>query len=427
MASSPKKTEIIPNPGSRDTRAVRKSNDEIGYRIKSGHMSLLSRKMLNVLVWYAQEMKNQEDEHGRWSLPVAQLIKDARFNSRDYDLLRQALDELQDVRVVRPARGGGITSEVMIPSYTIDNVAHEGNEMLPRGQKRRGGELRLWFMLPPELKSQLLEPNQYTRVPITIMATMRTVSGLALYEICRRYSTNPGGITKRDSWQNWWRVLVGATQDADPPEYKYVKRDVLKRGVDEVNKLTDIDVELVEFKSGKFVRDIQFNVRLKEQRSLDMGPPPLETALLARLTALGITISDAERITVRHPEGDIVATLDLLDRRLKNANQSPIESPAAYFRKALKDGYAASSRNPVALSAPVVSENETPSIPDTTEQQIGALADYDGLTDEEKDIRWQNFLNDTPGAAKAYAGRKRVGLLARKAFGVWLCKNAVRN
>ena len=75
----------------------------------------------------------------------------------------------------------------------------------------------------------------------------------------------------------------------------------------------------------------------------------------------------------------------------------------------------------------MLSKKDPPPIPDTTEQQAGVLADYDGLTDEEKDIRWQNFLDETPGAAKAYAGRKRAGLLARKAFGVWLCKNAGRN
>lgn len=340
MNAAPKQHKLTVAESPDDARIVRKSNDEIGYKVKSGHLSLLSRKIFNVLIWHAQELRKQEDAQGRWSLAVAKLIKDARFRSKDYDLLRSALDELQEVRVVRAARGGGVTSEVLIPSYTLDNVSHAGNEQLARGEKRRGGELRLWFMLPPELKRQLLDPDQYTRLPIAIMATLKTVPGLALYEICRRYVTNPGGITHRDAWQNWWRILVGATPDADPPEYKYAKRDVFKRGVEEINALTDIEVELIEFKTGKFVRDIQFSVHLKQQARLDMGPPPIDAGVLSRIAAFGLSISDAERLTARYAESDLLATITLVEDRIAHPTLTPIESPAAYFRKALRDKYA---------------------------------------------------------------------------------------
>jgi hypothetical protein len=339
MNHSPQESAVIaPEPDAR--LVVRKSNTEIGYKVKSGHLALLSRKILNVLIWDAQEHKFKEDEQGRWCIAVAKLIKNAKFNSRDYDLLRAALDELQEVRVTRMARGGGITSEVLIPSYTLDNVMRQGNEQLERGQKRRGGELRLWYMFPPELKKQLLDPEQYTRLPITIMASLKTVPGLALYEICRRYVTNPGGVTNRDTWRNWWHVLTGATPDQEPPEYKYVKRDVFKRGLEEVNSLTDIEIELIEFKSGRSVEEIQFTVQAKRQRQLDMGPPPIDTGSLSRMTALGLSISDAERLSARFSEADILATLELVEERIANVTLARIEVPGAYFRKALKDQYA---------------------------------------------------------------------------------------
>ena len=69
----------------------------------------------------------------------------------------------------------------------------------------------LWFMLPPELKRQMLDPEQYTRLPISYMVLLRMMQGFALYEICRRYVINPGGVTNRNTWQNWCHILAGAT------------------------------------------------------------------------------------------------------------------------------------------------------------------------------------------------------------------------
>jgi hypothetical protein len=271
---------------------------------------------------------------------VAKLIKDARFNSRDYDLLRSSLDELQEVRVIRHRLSGGVTSEILIPSYTLDNVSHDGNEAAERGQKKRGGCLMLWFMLPPELKSQMLDPEQYTRLPISYMVLLRTIPGFALYEICRRYVTNPGGVTNRNTWQNWWHILAGTTDDVEPPEYKYAKRDVFKRAKDEINAITDIEVELIEFKVGKSVREIQFSVKLKQQANLDMGPPALEASLLSRIVALGISISDAERLSARFSETDIADTITLVEQRMGKTHLEKLDSPAAFFKKALNESWA---------------------------------------------------------------------------------------
>ena len=425
MTAAPEKQELVVRDRD-DRHVVRKSNDEIGYRVKSGHLSLLSRKFLNVLIWYAQEMRHQEDEHGRWNLPVAKLIKDAKFASRDYELMRSALDELQDVRVIRPAKGGGVTSEVMIPSYTLDNVVHEGNEALERGQKRRGGELRLWFMLPPELKKQLLDPEQYTRLPIAIMATLKTVPGLALYEICRRYATNPGGITNRDTWQNWWRVLTGATPDTEPPEYKYANRDAFKRGVEEVNKLTDIEVEVIEFKSGKFVRDLQFAVRMKDQGRLDMGPPPIDAGLLSRITELGLTISDAERMTARYSDADITATLDLVRERMQHPTLTPIDSPAAYFRKALRDKYAASKAIAKTKKAPKLAAAAIKPVADAEPQDPAAnlaMAAFEALPLADQKRRLEQFSETLQEPLRStYAKKGLSSPMIRRSLSSWLVK-----
>ena len=63
-------------------REVRKHNTEIGYRVQSGHLSLLSRKLINVLLYYAQRMRGEEDNEGKYWVEVSKIVKDAKFNSR---------------------------------------------------------------------------------------------------------------------------------------------------------------------------------------------------------------------------------------------------------------------------------------------------------------------------------------------------------
>ena len=384
-----------------DTRIIRKNNIEIGYKIKSGSLSLLSRKLFNVLIFYAQDLRHQEDKDGRWCVQVSKLVKDAVMHSKDYDLLRASLDELQDVRVVRPRISGGVTSEVLIPSYTLDNISHHGNEELERGQKKRGGCLMLWFMLPPELKHQLLDPEQYTRLPIAYMVLLKTIPGFVLYEICRRYVTNPGHITHRDSWQNWWRVLTGSTDKVDIPEYKYAKRDVFKRGLEEINVITDIEIELIEHKIGKVVQDIQFTVRLKKQTNLDIGPAPIDPGLLAKVVGLGISISEAERYSARFNEKEIADTIALLEERMAKTHLEKVESPAAFFKKAIKESWAKSKSIAESAQLKIAEERKIKQQEKVVAKEIekqekdlkkqGAFEKFNALSEAEKGSLLQEF------------------------------------
>ena len=323
-------------------REVRKHNTEIGYRVQSGHLSLLSRKLINVLLYYAQRMRGEEDNEGKYWVEVSKIVKDAKFNSRDYELLRESLDELQSVKIIRPTENGGITSDVLIPSFTLDNTVHGTNESRPTGQKRRGGKLIVGFSLPVGVKELLLNPrSNYTVLPIVYVASLRTIGGLVLYEITKRYSTNPSGVTNRETWQWWWKILTGAAEGSAPPEYKYFKRDVIKKAVDEINTVTDLRIELIEFKEGRWVKELQFTVELSKQSAFDLDPPPIDNALLSRITALGVSTAEAEKLIQKHGEDDLRNNLAVVEERLAKTSLPELESPAAYLKTALKNQYGA--------------------------------------------------------------------------------------
>ena len=323
-------------------KSVRKSNTEIGFHIKSGHLSLLARKLINILIFYAQRLKGKEDNEGKYWVEASRLVKDILIKSKDYDMLRDAMDELQSVRIIRSTASGGITSDVLIPSFTLTNLAHSDNEARPPGQRRRGGQLMLGFSFPVHIRNIILDPrNNYTVLPILYVASLRTMGGLVLYEIAKRYSTNPSGVTNREDWQWWWRVLTGAEPESTPPLYKYFKRDVLKEAIKEINDVTDVEIELSEFKEGRCVKELQFRVGLSRQSSLDMEPPPVDTMLLSRILALGISMLEAERIMQRYSESELADNLAVVEQRANNKTLEPLVSVAAYLKSALKGSYGA--------------------------------------------------------------------------------------
>jgi hypothetical protein len=153
---------------------------------------------------------------------------------------------------------------------------------------------------------------------------------------------SPGNLTMRLPWQDWRPTLTGVpdgSEEGTYKEYKYFKRDVVKTAVDEVNTITHIDVELIEHKIGRSVSELQFRVRHKKQGGLEFEEENLfDLSLIARLTALGFTQGQAEKLYSDTDEPRLRGTLDYVEKRLKKGGE-PIDSPMAYFRHALQKGY----------------------------------------------------------------------------------------
>ena len=77
-----------------------------------------------------------------------------------------------------------------------------------------------------------------------------------------------------------------------------------------------------------------------------------------RLIAIGIKQSDAQDLYATTDEGQVRAALDHTEERMRKSSLPKLDAPAAYFRDALKKGYAKLQKNdPVratGLAAPAV-------------------------------------------------------------------------
>ncbi|WMD24000.1 replication initiation protein (plasmid) [Achromobacter seleniivolatilans] len=331
--------QIVVFEGEDDDRTLKKSNDTIAVRVERGGLSSLGRKVFNVLIYHAQQLgepgttgPTEVRNHSKYFwIPLRDVVADTRYNSNDTDLLKQQIDELQDVRVKIEGQKQ-YTSERLLSSATLYN---------PNGLNARGGIVWLGYAFPPEISSEMLRPMQYTKLSLYYLTSLRTNGGMALYEICRRYLTNPSKLTSRQSVQWWYQVLTGNPASAEVPEYKYFKRDTLLKAIREVNDVTDLIVELIEFKEGRRVAELQFSVDRKAQEPLQLSAPAVDSAAhLARLMSLGITQADALGYIGDTDEGKLIATLELVEKRIGNKQLAPVGSPAAYFHQALRGSYA---------------------------------------------------------------------------------------
>jgi len=317
---------------------IRKSNEAIGLRVVSGRLTLLNRKVFNVLMYHAQRIRKLGQDapidtpaaQKYFWVPLSVLARNASYDSRDMQFLREQIAEMQDIKLLLETDRQW-TSERLIASVTFVN---------PKGLHSRSGQVWVGFAFPPEVHESVMQPETYTRLSIHYQGLLKSGTALALYELCRRYATNPSKLTSTYSVEHWYGLLTGNPMPEKPedlPEYKYFKRDVLKNAIAEVNRITDIEVELIEHKLGRRVQQLQFRVEFKpDTQNETRAPFTIDLSLLEKLMALGMTQQEASNVIGEYPDEKITQALAVVAARLNSANGAPVNSKVAYLRWALK-------------------------------------------------------------------------------------------
>ncbi|SPB16260.1 plasmid replication protein [Caballeronia novacaledonica] len=425
-----KKTDVV-SPSSAE---LRKAVEAIAIQPKSGKITLLTRKLFNVLLAVAQ----QADEAGdTYRALLSDIVANSAFDSNDTALVKEHLRRMVSVQVEwstgtssqKPGRKWGISTLIADAEILEDPTTR-----------------RVWveFSFAPKIKKKLLDPVQYARLSLQFQSQLRSSAGLALYEICVRYLTNPSHLTMRETWE-WWRPILSGTPDTEAGdeakrEYKYFKRDYLRPAIAEVNAVTNIFVELVEHREGRRVAEIQFRVTERKQPmlALDEHPNVFDSTLVDRMVKIGIPLKDAQTLYADSEENRIRAALQMTEQRMRSTTLPPVRSAAALFKDALKKGYAP----PVeALPAASTGTGMRPPVSATAADDLKArlLSEfsayrrkearvlYDEQGEEEREIARQSFEEDVlPGLGTHMRDdwRKR-GLdskLAETSFFDWLAR-----
>ena len=293
----------------------------------SGKMTLLQRKMSNVLLLNAYDTLQSQSTHHINARTLCAMIG---YNSNDMDTLKQSLRCL---------------TETVAEWDILDEMGRQewGVSSLLSYASLKDGVCE--YAYSPALANKLHDPKIFAMINLNIQRGFTSGRALTLYENCFRFI--------RTGSTGWWsldlfRRLIGLDESIYYESYKHLNAKVIKPAVAEVNKTSNILIEMETRKRGKVVTDVRFLIRENPQMAildLDDGTGIRHGPVYARLREHGVSDRLARQWLSTHGEDHVAAKLDYVEQR------KHVRSMVGYLNIALQEDYRDTSNGGVALKS----------------------------------------------------------------------------
>ncbi|WP_427454810.1 RepB family plasmid replication initiator protein [Litorimonas sp. WD9-15] len=287
-----------------------------------GHLSLLQRKLSNVLLLNAYDALLTQTEH---EIDEKTLCVMLGYDSNDRQPLKESLKALATVH-----------AEWNILGDNQEEVEWGVSSLLSHAVLSKG---RCRYGYSPALAEKLYNPDIYASINMRIQRKFRSKHALALYENCYRFKTVKS--------TGWWtlktfRRLMGVDDSDYYAQFKHLNAKVIKPTVKEINAVSDIEITPEFKKSGRSISEIRFLIGANPQLPLldiDDDNAVKGTTVYKRLVASGISHKLAESWIAQHGEDYCASKLDLMSKQ--KASGANIVSVAGYLSAAIKQDYQA--------------------------------------------------------------------------------------
>ncbi|MBO9409384.1 replication initiation protein [Shimia sp. R9_1] len=296
----------------------------------SGKLSLLQRKLSNVLLLNAYDTLTSQSKH---SIDARTLCMMIGYNSNDMETLKASLRGL---------------AETVAEWDMLDEKGQQewGVSSLLSYAKLKGGVCE--YSYSHALAEKLHDPKVFALINLNIQRKFTSGHALALYENCYRFI--------RTGSTGWWsmelfRRLMGLDGSSYYESYKHLNAKVIKPAVAEVNKTSNILIEPETRKQGRVVTDIRFRIKENPQLAIldiDDGEGMRHGPVYARLRELGVSDRLARQWLGAYGEEQVMAKLDYVRQR------KDVKSMVGYLTAALKEDY----KEVEEVAAPVVPRSE---------------------------------------------------------------------
>lgn len=218
----------------------------------------------------------------------------------------------------------------------------------------------------------ITRPGIYTPVSFDQLAKLRRYASISLYEICYRYRNNARSVTSSAPTQWWINALSEIPPALDengkekPRSWPNYKDKAVNDAIAEVNEKTDINVELIEIKSGKRIAEVQFKVTMKDPQVLkqtesDMPLVQVSQALSAKGLAAGIEPAQLAMIKQSGLSEELIE--HGLNKLQRQNERQQIDKPFKYLKKIVEfDGAVAPAKLATQEILPAVAAPSEPFI-----------------------------------------------------------------
>ena len=273
-------------------------------------LSALQRKLVNALLYNAYDNLLTDRDHKINTRILCDMIG---FDSKNISYLKEALV--------------GIVETVMQFDIMEDDGERSWEAMsLLTYVKVKGGVCT--YRYEQSLAEKLFHPDIYSKINLSVLRNLRSSHALVLYENCLRYV----GVGQTPVWDlALFRKLMAV--EGRYKEFKFLKRDVIIPAMNEVNKHSNIQVDLLTVRQGRSVAALQFTVKPNSQLALlGMEDEDEITASEAYQSLLkqGVSKTLARSWIIEHGEEYV---LDKIDLTLSQAATGKIKSSKVGFLK----------------------------------------------------------------------------------------------
>ena len=229
---------------------LKSSNEQVKKHVAaihtSGILSLLERKMVNVLLLNAYDALLTRRTH---KLPIKHLCAMLGWDESNN------IERLQDV--LRKLASTSVEFNMMEDGKEVWRVM----SMLSYGEIKDG---ICTYRYDEYLAERFYDPEIYATINIGIQRRFEGSYALTLYENCLRYKV----VGSTGWWElNRFKKIIGASA-AVYDEFKYLKRDVIIKPVDEINRISDIQLVPEFQKQGRKVTAVRFLITENPQQTL---------------------------------------------------------------------------------------------------------------------------------------------------------------
>jgi plasmid replication initiation protein len=210
--------------------------------------------------------------------------------------------------------------------------------------------------LPHLLRKKLIENNQYIKFNLQLQNKFASKYSLILYELCKEFYREKDKIGETP-WlevQNL-REMLGL-ETGEYREFKTFKRDVITKAVKEINKISDLSIELNFKKVSKKIVAIKVKMKPNENYfnnqetnvnkstigDIEIRPESISTTtthipILSQCTSFGISSSTTTELLTLHTPEYIQSKIDLTYSYIK---QKKIKtSPSGFLIRAITEDF----------------------------------------------------------------------------------------
>jgi hypothetical protein len=344
MQEIEKRTDLTELKGQDSSTELRKPHEMIVMVPRTKRVTLTGRRLYNALMQVAQarlaKLEAMPPADYLFEAPLPALLRTTGSSGEDRTAAKRYLREMRSLEVDWESTAPG------------DGVKWKGFALLSEVRiEVRNGENWVSWSYPPTIMAAVREPTRWARIELGMLARLGTYASVALFEICARYRDNPSGLTSRKSIQWWADALSQSPAGSERREWRKIKNERINDAIEEINRETDLEVELIEHREGRAVTEAQFAVRRKRFPKKHVESDPIDANLVLRAESLGIREIKLDGLLREFGEDKVRDQVEVLERRAANSKLRSLDNSYSYLRSLLRNA------DPVAESGPVPTES----------------------------------------------------------------------